>query len=80
MYISLSTPHANCFLQQLRHCFHDIFYSKNESGLKGKMQIKRSLAQGGSVKKSFSILSQLATPAVSTRNLGVIFNDNFNFR
>ena len=43
MYISLSTPYANSFLQQLRNCLNDIFHSMNESGLKSKMQIKRSL-------------------------------------
>jgi len=54
MYISLSTPYANSFLQQLRNCLNDIFHSMNESGLKSKMQIKRSLlwlAQGGSMTK-----------------------------
>ena len=87
IYISLSTSDASSSLQQLRTCIDDIFCWMTESRLKlnadkTEFLIIGTHRQRDKIKTLFPIplLNQHVMPAVSTRNLGVIFDDKLNFR
>ena len=87
MYMSLSTPDANCFLQQLINCLylrfslHDMILGlrlntdKTEFIIMGHRQRER-------IKPVFPIplRTQYIMYALSMRNLEGICNNNFNFR
>ena len=82
IYISLSTSDASSSLQQIRTCIDDIFCWMTESRLKlnadkTEFLIIGTHRQRDKIKTLFPIplLNQHVMPAVSTRNLGVIFDD-----
>jgi len=86
IYISLATPDTNRSLNQLSDCLQDIFHWMNESKLKLNADKTEFLIIGTPKQRRkldgffpTRILSQSITPAASARNLGVTFDENFNF-
>ena len=86
IYLSLATPDTNCSLNQLMYCLQNVFHWMTNSKLKlnaneAEFLIIVAQKQRGKLDSFFPtpMLSQNFTPAVSARNLGVIFDNNYNF-
>ena len=87
IYISLATPDTHFSLTQLRDCLHNVFHWMTESKLKLNAN-KTEFFIIGAHKQRVQLdcffpkpmLSQIFTPAVLARNLGVTFDNNLNFK
>ena len=87
IYVSLTTPDTCRSLNQLRDCLQDVSLWMKNSKLKLNADKTEFLIIGTSTQRAqldgFSpihILSQSITPAASVLNLGVTFDENFNFK
>ena len=88
IYVSLTTPDTCRSLNQLRDCLQDVSLCINEnSKLKLNADKTEFLIIGTSMQRAklygffpTHILSQSITPAASVLNLGVTFDENFNFK
>ena len=86
-YITLATPATNCSLNKLRDCLQNIFHWMTDSILKLNANETEFLIIGTQKNRCkldcffpTPMLSQNFTPAISARNLGVTFDNNFNLR
>ena len=87
IYVSLTTPDTCRSLNQLRDCFHDVSLWMKNSKLKLNADKTEFLIIGTSTLCTkldgffpTHILSQSITPAALVLNLGVTFDENFNFK
>ena len=88
IYVSLTTPDICRSLNQLRDCLQDVSLWMKNSKLKLNADnteffiIERTSTQRAKLDGFFPthILSQSITPAASVLNLGVTFDENFNFK
>ena len=87
IYISLTTPDACRSLNQLRDCFQDVSLWMKNSKLKLNAKKTEFIIIGTVTQRvkldGFSpthILNQSVTPAPSVSNLGVNFDESFNFK
>ena len=87
IYVSLTTSDTCRSLNQLRDCLQDVSHWMKKSKLKLNADKTEFIIIGTSTQRaklrSFfptQILSQSITPATSVLNLGVTFDENFNFK
>ena len=87
IYVSLTTPDTCRSLNQLRDCLQDVSLWMKNSKLKLNADKTEFLIIGTSTQRAklngffpTHILSQSITPATSVLNLGVTFDENFNFK
>ena len=87
IYVSLTTPDTCRSLNQLRDCLQDVSLWMKNSKLKLNADKTEFLIIGTSTQRAklngffpTHILSQSITPAASVLNLGVTFDENFNFK
>ena len=87
VYVSLTTPDTCRSLNQLRDCLQDVSLWMKNSKLKLNADKTEFLIIGTSTQRTkldgffqTHILSQSITPATSVLNLGVTFDENFNFK
>ena len=87
IYVSLTTPDTCRSLNQLRDCLQDVSLWMKNSKLKVNADKTEFLIIGTSTQRAklngffpTHILSQSITPAASVLNLGVTFDENFNFK
>ena len=86
IYISLTTPDACRSLNQLRDCLQDVLWMKNcklkLNANKTEFIIIGTVTQRAKLDGFFPIhiLNQSVTPAPSVSNLGVNFDESFNFK
>ena len=87
IYISLTTPDACRSLNQLRDCLQDVSLWMKNSKLKlnankTEFMITGTITQRAKLDGFFPthILNQSVTPAPSVSNLGVNFDESFNFK
>ena len=87
IYVSLTTPDTCRSLNQLRDCLQDVSRWMKNSKLKLNADKTEFLIIGTSTQRTqldgffpTHILSQSITSAASVLNLGVTFDDNFNFK
>ena len=87
IYVSLTTPNTCRSLNQLRDCLQDVSLWMKNSKLKLNADKTEFLIIGTSTQRAklngffpTHILSQSITPATSVLNLGVTFDENFNFK
>ena len=87
IYVSLTTPDTCRSLNQLRDCLQDVSLWMKNSKLKLNADKTEFLIFGTSTQRAklngffpTHILSQSITPAASVLNLGVTFDENFNFK
>ena len=87
IYVSLTTPDMFRSLNQLIDCLQDSSIWMKNSKLKLNVDMTEFLIIGTSTQRAkldgffpTHILSQSITPAASVLNLGVTFDENFNFK
>ena len=87
IYVSLTTPDTCRSLNQLRDCLQDVSLWMKNSKLKLNADKTEFLIIGTSTQRAkldgffpTHIVSQSITPATSVLNLGVTFDENFNFK
>ena len=87
IYVYLTTPDTCRSLSQLRECLQDVSLWMKNSKLKLNADKREFLIIGTSTQRTkldgffpTHVLSQSITPAASVLNLGVTFDENFNFK
>ena len=87
IYISLSTSDPSASLEKLKLCIMDVFNWMTHSKLKLNPDKTEFLIIGSKKQREklsslfpFSLLDRDTSPTTSARNLGVLFDSDFNFR